>query len=86
MAKIAKPGGTVRVTCLDEDVVNMELLLIDHLHSILKPNLRQIFEITGSQAIEATIGSEELLSSERRHLQPAEVPECSVFLGADDIK
>jgi hypothetical protein len=47
MARFARPEGTVCVICPFGDSVSLELLFLDHLYTIRKANLRQIFETAG---------------------------------------
>jgi SAM-dependent methyltransferase len=60
MAKFVAPNGTVCVICPLGDVVNMELLFIDHLYSIRAANLRHIFEAAGLQVSQWSRGPENL--------------------------
>jgi SAM-dependent methyltransferase len=52
MAKFASPNGTVCVICPSGDVVNLELIFLDHLYSIREANLRHIFTLAGLKPLD----------------------------------
>jgi SAM-dependent methyltransferase len=60
MARFAKPEGTLCVICPDGDLVNIELLFLDHLYSIRRTNLCHLFEIAGIRPIEWSRGPKSL--------------------------
>jgi SAM-dependent methyltransferase len=47
MAKFVRPEGVVCVICPYGDLVNMDVLFLDHLYTIRKANLCHMFEIAG---------------------------------------